>query len=144
MDKTITSNCQARTMHGLRVFCCVLLGLILLCSSCVSVCNKGIVKMYPSPNFNERKYPISMIVLHYTVIPTCEESLIRLSETTNEAGKVSAHYLVDRDGSTYNLVNESKRAWHAGLGSWAGLDDITITINKIMCTQFTSHIGCFA
>jgi N-acetylmuramoyl-L-alanine amidase len=65
-----------------------------------------------------------MIVLHYTVIPTCEEALVRLSETTNSAGKVSAHYLVDRDGSTYNLVNESKRAWHAGLGSWAGLDDI--------------------
>lgn len=80
--------------------------------------------MHPSPNFNDRKYPISMIVLHYTVIPTCEESLVRLSEITNVAGKVSAHYLVDRDGSIYNLVDESKRAWNAGLGSWAGLDDI--------------------
>lgn len=80
--------------------------------------------MHPSPNFNERKYPVSMIILHYTVIPTCEESLARLSDPTNAAGKVSAHYLVDRDGSTYNMVNESKRAWHAGLGSWAGLDDI--------------------
>lgn len=104
--------------------CLILMGLTLLCSSCVGFSNKGMVKMCHSPNFNERKYPISMIILHYTAIPTCEESLARLSEITNSAGKVSAHYLVDRDGSTYNLVNESKRAWHAGLGSWAGLDDI--------------------
>ena len=101
-----------------------LLCLMTFCSSCVGVNKIGVFKMHPSPNFNERKYPISMIILHYTVIPTCEESLIRLSETTNVAGKVSAHYLVDRDGSIYNLVDESKRAWHAGLGSWTGLNDI--------------------
>lgn len=124
MDKVITGNCQGGTIWGYGVFSCALLGLTLLCSSCVSISNKGIIKMHPSPNFNDRKYPISMIILHYTVIPTCEEALARLSETTNAAGKVSAHYLVDRGGSTYNLVNESKRAWHAGLGSWAGLDDI--------------------
>ena len=124
MDKVITGNCQGGTIWGYGVFSCALLGLTLLCSSCVSISNKGIIKMHPSPNFNDRKYPISMIILHYTVIPTCEEALARLSETTNAAGKVSAHYLVDRDGSIYNLVDESKRAWHAGLGSWAGLDDI--------------------
>lgn len=124
MDKAITGNYQAGTIRGHDAFSCVLLGLMLLCSSCVSVNNKGTIKMHPSPNFNERKHPVSMIVLHYTVIPTCEEALVRLSETTNAAGKVSAHYLVDRDGSIYNLVDESKRAWHAGLGSWGGLDDI--------------------
>ena len=102
----------------------VLVAFMLLCSSCVSISNKGIIVMCHSPNFNERKHPISMIVLHYTVIPTCEESLLRLTETTNEVGKVSAHYLVDRNGCIYNLVDESKRAWHAGLGSWAGLNDI--------------------
>lgn len=102
------------------VFC----GLIMFLSSCVNFNNNGVIKMYPSPNFNERKYPISMVVLHYTVIPTCEESLIRLSETTNVAGKVSAHYLVDRNGDILRLVDETNRAWHAGIGSWAGLDDI--------------------
>lgn len=124
MGKTITGNCQDGIIWGHGVFSCVLLGLTLLCSSCISTSNKGIIKMHPSPNFNERKYPVSMIILHYTVIPTCEESLVRLSETTNVAGKVSAHYLTDRDGSIYNLVDASNRAWHAGLGSWAGLDDI--------------------
>lgn len=120
--KTIT-NYQCPIVCGF-VGLCLILGMLMLCSSCVSIGNKGTIKMYPSPNYNERKYPVSMIILHYTVIPTCEESLMRLSETTNETGNVSAHYLVDRDGSIYSLVDESKRAWHAGLGSWAGLDDI--------------------
>lgn len=106
--------------HWAFVFC----GLIMFISSCVNLDNNGAIKTHTSPNFNERKYPVSMIVLHYTVIPTCEESLARLSDSTNEAGGVSAHYLVDRDGTLYRLVDESKRAWHAGLGSWAGLDDI--------------------
>lgn len=80
--------------------------------------------MYPSPNFNECKYPVSMIILHYTAIPTCAESLIRLSATTNDAGNVSAHYLVDRNGDVIRLVDEANRAWHAGIGSWVGLADI--------------------
>lgn len=99
-------------------------GFMMLCSSCMHTDNIGAIEMYQSQNFNERKYPISMIVLHYTAIPTCEESFTRLCETTNVAGRVSAHYLVDRDGRAYKLVDESKRAWHAGVGSWKGLDDI--------------------
>ena len=47
------------------------------------------MKTHPSSNFNERKYPVSMIVLHYTAIPTCEEALARLCDTTNESGRVS-------------------------------------------------------
>ena len=95
-----------------------------LCSSCVGLGNIGAIKMHPSPNFNERKCPVLMIVMHYTVIATCEESLARLSDPTNEAGRVSAHYLVDRDGTLYGLVDESKRAWHAGVGIWAGMNAI--------------------
>ena len=108
----------------MRIGLFVVGGLVIICLSCVHVNNKGVCRMHPSPNFNERKHPVSMLVLHYTAIPTCEESLLRLSETTNTAGKVSAHYLVDRDGGIYQLVDESSRAWHAGLGSWTGLDDI--------------------
>ena len=101
------------------LFCC----LALLCASC-TLNNKCIMKTHSSSNFNERKYPITMIVLHYTAISTCEESLARLCDTTNEAGRVSAHYLVNRDGRILNLVDESMRAWHAGVSSWKGLNDI--------------------
>ena len=100
--------------------------LMMLCSSCVSIQSNGIVSMqiHPSPNWNERQCPVSMLVLHYTALPTCEDSLARLCDPTNSAGRVSAHYLVDVDGTIYQLVDESKRAWHAGIGSWRGLDKI--------------------
>ena len=98
--------------------------LALCCMSCVSHNHGGGVKMHPSPNFNERKCPVSMIVIHYTVIPTCEEALARLCDTTNRAGRVSAHYLVDRDGSFYGLVDEARRAWHAGAGKWRDVTDV--------------------
>ena len=79
---------------------------------------------HPSPNFNERNAPISMIVLHYTAMPTCEAALKRLCMTEHPSGRVSAHYLVDVDGTSYQLVDESKRAWHAGVGSWGDVRDV--------------------
>ncbi|HEX2804532.1 MAG TPA: N-acetylmuramoyl-L-alanine amidase [Sphingomicrobium sp.] len=75
----------------------------------------------PSPNFDERALPISMIVLHYTGMPDAGSALDRL--TSPDAG-VSAHYFVDEDGTTYQLVEESKRAWHAGKSRWRGVTDV--------------------
>ncbi|MEQ5794807.1 N-acetylmuramoyl-L-alanine amidase [Paracoccus sp. NFXS7] len=40
------------------------------------------------------------------------------------AAEVSAHWLVDADGTTEQLVCETRRAWHAGAGRWQGLDDV--------------------
>ena len=34
--------------------------------------------------------------------------------------KVSSHYLAYEDGRMFQLVDEAKRAWHAGKGSWDG------------------------
>ena len=42
----------------------------------------------PSPNFDERALPVSMIVLHYTGMPDCEGALARLC---SPEAKVSAH-----------------------------------------------------
>ena len=69
---------------------------------------------------------VSMIVLHYTATPTCEDALAILCEGNPppSAGRVSAHYLVDLDGTIYRLVDESKRAWHAGIGSWGNVRDV--------------------
>lgn len=38
--------------------------------------------------------------------------------------EVSAHYVIARDGRVTQLVSEGQRAWHAGAGEWAGVDDI--------------------
>ncbi len=75
----------------------------------------------PSPNFDERAAPISMIVLHYTGMETGEAALARLRDP---AAKVSAHYLVEEDGTVFALVDEDKRAWHAGRSHWRGVKDV--------------------
>ena len=75
----------------------------------------------PSPNFDARTTPISMIVLHYTGMSTAPEALARL---TDPEAKVSAHYLIDEDGELTGLVSEDHRAWHAGRSHWRGIEDI--------------------
>jgi len=75
----------------------------------------------PSPNWNERKLPISMVVLHYTGMKTAQEALDRLCDP---AAEVSAHYLIDEDGAVIRLVPEDKRAWHAGRSYWRGITDV--------------------
>jgi len=75
----------------------------------------------PSPNFNERQLPVSMIVLHYTGMQSAAAALARL---TDPAAEVSAHYLIDEDGTIHRLVAEDKRAWHAGQSHWRGITDV--------------------
>jgi N-acetylmuramoyl-L-alanine amidase len=75
----------------------------------------------PSPNHDARALPVSMIVLHYTGMPTGEEALARLRDPH---AKVSAHYLVEEGGSVLRLVAEDRRAWHAGEAHWRGITDV--------------------
>jgi len=63
-----------------------------------------------SPNFNDRKLPISLLVLHYTGMETGEAACARLCD---EAAQVSAHYVLHEDGKIETLVDEDHRAWHA-------------------------------
>ena len=74
-----------------------------------------------SPNFNERKHPLDMLVLHYTGMATGEDALERMCDPKAE---VSAHYMVWGDGRITQLVEEDKRAWHAGVASWQGQQDL--------------------
>jgi N-acetylmuramoyl-L-alanine amidase len=78
---------------------------------------------HPSPNFGERRggARVELVVLHYTAMPTCAEALARLCDPVAE---VSAHYLIDGDGTILSLVDESARAWHAGAGEWGGAGDV--------------------
>ena len=78
----------------------------------------------PSPNFDDRALPISMIVLHYTGMQDAESAIARLRDPE---AKVSAHYVVAEDGTVLRLVDEEKRAWHAGVAKWR---DITSDINS--------------
>lgn len=75
----------------------------------------------PSPNFDSRKGPPDMIVLHYTGMQTGQAALERLCD---HQAKVSAHYLIEEDGRIFTLVAEERRAWHAGVSFWKGERDI--------------------
>ena len=74
-----------------------------------------------SPNHNERQLPVSMVVLHYTGMPTAEAALDKMC---SEEGGVSAHYCITEDGTIYRLVDEEHRAWHAGKSYWRGITDV--------------------
>lgn len=74
-----------------------------------------------SPNFNERALPISILVLHYTGMETGQAAIDRLCDPD---AQVSAHYVVNEDGRVLRLVDEDKRAWHAGVSEWNGMKDV--------------------
>ena len=75
----------------------------------------------PSENFDERRP--RLIVLHATEMSSAEAAL-RVLKTENSGGRVSAHYLIAEDGRIFQLVSDSKRAWHAGGGRWRGINDL--------------------
>lgn len=77
----------------------------------------------PSPNQEPRPTGavVDMLVLHYTGMPTAAAALERLGDP---AAEVSAHYLVDEDGTIIRLVDEERRAWHAGVSWWRGARNI--------------------
>lgn len=82
---------------------------------------------FSSPNCNARKPEqgldpiIDTLVIHYTgMMPT-----IRARDwLCDPVSQVSAHYLIDEDSTTWQLVVEADRAWHAGVGALLGWLDI--------------------
>jgi N-acetyl-anhydromuramoyl-L-alanine amidase len=89
-----------------------------------------------SPHCDERPpgTAISLLVIHNISLPPGEfggrwiDDLFmgRLDPAAHPyfaeivALKVSAHYLIRRDGSLIQYVPEEMRAWHAGVSSWKG------------------------
>ncbi len=76
----------------------------------------------PSPNHDSRGgAAVDMLVLHYTGMTSGAAAMDRLCDP---AAKVSAHYTIDDDGTVYAHVAEDRRAWHAGISHWAGVDNL--------------------
>ena len=74
----------------------------------------NIVTTIRSPNYTDLDIPVEFVVLHFTAA-TLERTLELFTDVTRE---VSAHLVIDRDGSIYELVpclgGTTQRAWHAG------------------------------
>ena len=89
--------------------------LLLLAAALVAGCATGprIDTTYSSENQDGR---VQFLVLHFTA-ETWESSLQTLTKESKRP--VSAHYLVRDDPPViYRLVDEGRRAWHAGVSSW--------------------------
>ena len=77
----------------------------------------------PSPNHGERRdgRRPDMLILHYTGMPDENQALEWLCDP---ASQVSAHSFVFESGEVAQLVPETRRAWHAGVGRWGDDADI--------------------
>lgn len=69
------------------------------------------------PYFNERKTPIDMLMIHCSA-QNGEGILAAL-----EQNELSSHYIIDENADIIKVVDESKRAYHAGVGFWRGIDN---------------------
>jgi N-acetylmuramoyl-L-alanine amidase len=82
-----------------------------------------VIEQDPSPNHDERDpaKPVDILLLHYTGMASGEGAVRWLC---NPLSRVSSHYVCFEDGRTVQLVDEGRRAWHAGKSWWAGETDI--------------------
>lgn len=99
----------------------ILVALAMALAACAPVPQRaGIATEWrASPNFDDRKP--NFVIVHYTSDDNAEKSLGTL---TNPLRAVSAHYLIARDGTIYQLVDERQRAWHAGDSRWGATTDL--------------------
>lgn len=95
-----------------------------------------------SPNFNERPAAVSGLIIHSISLPPAVWGLdfikdLFLNRLNPQAHpyfppiaplRLSAHFLIGRDGQCWQFVATEKRAWHAGQSQLDGRDN---------CNDFT-------
>ena len=70
-------------------------------------------------NFDLRKP--NFVIIHHTAQNSCEQTLRTF---TLERTKVSAHYVICKDGTIHHMLNDYLRAWHGGVAKWGNNTDI--------------------
>ena len=70
-------------------------------------------------NFNLRKP--NFVVIHHTAQESVDQTL---KTFTLPRTQVSAHYVIGKDGTIYNMLNDYYRAWHGGVGKWGNNTDL--------------------
>jgi N-acetylmuramoyl-L-alanine amidase len=70
-------------------------------------------------NFDLRKP--NFVIIHHTAQNSCEQTLRTF---TLERTKVSAHYVICKDGTVHHMLNDYFRAWHGGIAKWGNNSDI--------------------
>ncbi|MFT3962583.1 1,6-anhydro-N-acetylmuramyl-L-alanine amidase AmpD [Propionivibrio sp.] len=112
------------------------------------------VRRVPSPNCDDRPEgeAVSLIVIHAISLPPSQfggGDIERLFTNTLDPGahpyfagicvlRVSAHFLIRRDGEVIQFVSCDRRAWHAGVSRWQGRErcnDFSIGIELEGCDE---------
>jgi len=70
-------------------------------------------------NFDVRRP--NFVIIHHTAQDSCGQTLRTF---TLERTKVSAHYVICKDGTVYHMLNDYLRAWQAGISKWGNNTDI--------------------
>ena len=76
---------------------------------------------HASPHHSARTSPIRVIIMHADASASEKGTL---GWFMDPASKVSYHVLIGRQGTVYRIVDESRKAWHAGKAKWDGHDDV--------------------
>ena len=114
----------------------------------------GDAQRIDSPNFDDRPAgeSVSLIVVHAISLPPAQfggDDISRLFTNTLDPRahpyfvaistvRVSAHFLIRRDGSLLQFVSCTQRAWHAGVSCWDGrsrCNDFSIGIELEGCDE---------
>jgi len=70
-------------------------------------------------NFDLRKP--NFVIIHHTAQNSCDQTL---KTFTTDKSKVSAHYVICKDGTIHHMLNDYLRAWQAGVSKWGNATDI--------------------
>lgn len=109
------------TTHIMILIRPTLLALLVLLAACAPVPQRvGFQSTWQgSPSFDERKP--NFVIIHHSGDDSVDQALRTL---TDPVRRVSAHYLIGRDGTIIQLVDERARAWHAGASHWGADSDV--------------------
>tara|TARA_B100001057_G_scaffold405251_1_gene418128 strand:+ start:2277 stop:2984 length:708 start_codon:yes stop_codon:yes gene_type:complete len=83
-----------------------------------------LLKVNKSLNFSKKTRSaknIRFLIIHYTGMQSARVSMDRLK---NPKSKVSCHYLIERNGNIFQMVDDNKVAWHAGQSKWKHMTDL--------------------
>lgn len=90
--------------------------------------------MLPFDKFSwEREYPAEYVMIHFTsAVMTCPDDPYNISEVRKifEDYEVSINYIIERDGTVRCYIPENRAAWHAGKGTFKGIEKLTDAMNR--------------
>ena len=82
------------------------------------------IRVNKSVNFSKKTRSlrdIQYLIIHYTGMQSARVSMKRLKSPNS---KVSCHYLIDRNGDIFKMIDDANIAWHAGKSKWKKFKDL--------------------